>query len=109
MKAVARFLIGAGMIAIAVAAVLTFLFVVDANSQTLCGDRATLADAMRKSKFHEVLAFTAKTEGVAMDFYLNPATGTWSVVYINANGLACIRVVGTDFRLAPQSIQGDPS
>lgn len=79
-----------------------------AQAQSLCSSHDLLAKGIAESSYAEALAFTAKVGEYDMEFYLNPSTGTWTMISIAKGGLSCIRAAGTDFEAADLS-KGDPS
>lgn len=80
-----------------------------AHSQTLCGPPKALLDMPGSLKSPEtLLAEGLMAQGLTFRLYLNPATGSFTVIIFNA-ARACIPALGTGMKLAPLAVQGDPS
>jgi hypothetical protein len=66
-----------------------------------CGPKQTVSDTLSK-QFGE----TAFASGVAADqqikFFGNPRTGSWSMVVIRPDGIACIVAIGEGLNVLPQ-------
>lgn len=79
-----------------------------AEAQTLCASHDTMVKVITESASQEALAFSAKAGDYQLEFYLNPATGTWTAVYVAQSGMACVQAVGTEFKTNDLP-KGEPS
>lgn len=84
---------------------------VDALSQPVaCGPRDKL-EAHLSIKFGEARFAQAMSAGNAVNFYANSQSGSWTLVVVTPQGMACVMAAGQDFETAkPVEIKpGNPS
>lgn len=78
-----------------------------ATAQTLCDQHDTLVTALA-DKYGEQKQSAGLTNNQVMEIYANNETGTWTVLMVNANGLACLVAAGTIWLTFEQEPEGEP-
>lgn len=74
-----------------------------AASAGQCGPAAGLAEYLAGGKWREQLMLEGlAANGVTMQLYVNPATGTWTLSFTTPDGkTACAMGAGRELKLAP--------
>ena len=92
----------------ALACALAFVAVPKAKAQSACGFADPMVAGITGPKYREVPQFDAmvKTPAgpMAIRMFANPQTGTWTMLTLRPNGMACIAGIGIGFR--PARAQG---
>jgi hypothetical protein len=92
----------AGVLSGALAFVFT-LAVDKARAQTACGPADQMIAAITGPKYREAALFEALVKTPAgpkpIRMFANPATGTWTLITLTENGMACLAGTGQGFRL----------
>ena len=81
-----------------------------AMSQEPCGDPMTF-DRTLRDKYGETPAYQAfARDERALSFYVNPDTGTWTVLALYPErGMVCAVASGDGWETLPASLPGEPS
>lgn len=61
---------------------------------TVCAQHGTMVESLA-DKYGEQKQSAGLTNNQVMEVYANNETGTWTVLMVNANGLACMVAAGT--------------
>ncbi len=77
-------------------------------AQPSCAPFSTIDGHLSEKYGETVQATGAINGGVAMLVYANTQTGSWTVVIVQPNGLACMRAAGADYAY-PAMPSGEPA
>ena len=64
-----------------------------------CGPKQTVADQLA-GRFGEVPIVSGISKNTSMKFFGNPRTGSWSMVVIRPDGIACVLAIGEDLEVS---------
>jgi hypothetical protein len=87
-------------------AVLLLLAADKAHAQTACGPADQMIAAVTGPKYQEAPLFDAFVKTPLgpkpIRMFANPATGTWTLMTLQENGMACLAGTGQGFKLPRQ-------
>jgi|HigsolmetaAR201D_1030396.scaffolds.fasta_scaffold83771_1 hypothetical protein len=64
-------------------------------SGPVCAERPKVTEALI-TQWGELPAVVGRTANQVMEVWLNPETGTWTLVVTSQNGVSCINAAGSD-------------
>jgi hypothetical protein len=78
-------------------AALCALSALPALAQGNCTTRAALTVALATSYSEAPVIMGITSTGAVLELWANPETGTWTVLTVTPDGVACIRATGDNF------------
>lgn len=73
-----------------------------ADDETVCVERSRLT-ATLIGQWGELPAVVGRTSTEVMEVWLNPQTGTWTLVITTASGQSCIEAAGSDGQIIEEN------
>ena len=64
-----------------------------------CGPKQTVAEQLA-GRFGEVPIVSGISMNTSMKFFGNPRTGSWSMIVIRPDGIACVLAIGEDLEVS---------
>lgn len=81
-----------------IAVVLVVGFVNASWANHMCGPRKELVETLLE-QYQEVPLIRGETPGVTLEMFVAPRTGTWTVITVDPDGVACVQAAGNNFSL----------
>lgn len=68
----------------------------------VCAERARMTESLI-GQWGELPAVVGRTPTQVVEVWLNPQTGTWTLVVTSESGVSCINAAGSDGQLIPEN------
>ena len=79
------------------------------EAAVLCQDRESLVARMQRVHGEVRHSAGLASPGRLVETFVNPDTGSWTMVLTEANGISCLLAAGTAFQYAPPPDPGAPT
>jgi len=77
-------------------------------AQQNCGDASAIHSRLME-QYHEAPRTMGMANGSAIVQYANEETGTWTILVLNPNGIACLVASGDSWQSMEAQPTGDPA
>ncbi len=77
-----------------------------AQSQRACGTHASIIVKL-DLKFGEARLGSGMGSGTIIELWASEETGTWTILQVFPNGMACVKAVGEGWHTDPKKLEGD--
>jgi len=89
-------------------AVVIALYGAPVSTQMVCGDYASMTIQLA-TPYGETRRGLGVSGNTLFEVWRSEDTGTWTILQVYPNGVACVIAVGENWKDAPPAPQGDPA